>query len=1827
MQPPCLLRTPMRVTRAFMLLVFACALGGLLPSPAAFAQDPPAADERAVLVFSKTAAFRHSSIPAGIQAIRGLGDEHGFTVEATEDAGAFTTANLDRFDAVVWLSTTGDVLDASQQAAFEEYIRSGGGYAGVHAASDTEYTWSWYGGLVGSYFNGHPAIQSATVDVADGVHPSTSHLPERWQRTDEWYNFQSNPRGKVHVLATLDETSYAPGGGAMGNDHPIAWCHYYQGGRSWYTGMGHGDESFADPAFRQHLAGGILWAAGAVVNDCGGTVWNNFQKTVLDANVASPMGLEVAPDGRVIYIERAGQVRVIDPVTSTTKTALSMRVHDAQENGLLGIALDPDFAENGWLYLYYSPPSDTIPSPRQYLSRFTMVGDTIDPASEKVILHVPHQRDICCHSGGYLQFDKDGNLFISIGDDTSPGASDGFTPIDEQPGREAYDAQRSSANTNDLRGKLLRITPTDEGGYTIPTGNLFAPGQMGTRPEIYAMGFRNPFRFSVDQETGWVYLADYGPDANTGNPLRGTDGRVEWNLIKQPGNYGWPYCHGGAPFIDYDFATGQSGQAFDCQNPVNTSPNNTGLVNLPPAVEPTLWYGRETANPEIGRGGAPMAGPRYAFDPSIESDRQWPAYYDGSAIFYEWGQNKLYEFHLTGDGELYDTTPLLPSISVRRPHEMKFGRHDGAMYLIEWGSGFGGNNADAQVVRVDYSGGQVNPIAKIAATPISGANPLTVNFSSAGTSHPQGSPLTFAWDFGDGAGSTELNPTHTYTEEGNYTAILTVTDALGRTGTANVTISVGNTEPDVTIEWPARGGVFKFGDEIAYKVRVDDVEDGSTTTGAIDCGRVVVELILGHDDHGHPMQQQTGCEGTFIAEADGGHTDTDQITYAIEARYTDRGSPDGQVAPMRGSDLNVLQPSRKQAEHHDADGNIRREATADPLGGNLNVGFIQDNMALSFADVNLVNIDALRFRVAAPNSTSRIEVRKDSKTGPLLGLVNVPSTGGFQNWAYAEAPVVDPGGTFDLYLVFRGAGGYLLNLNWFDFVGEGLAGGPPPAVVPVAATDPATPDGNEGWFTSPVDLTVTAEGAPEYRVDFGAWTPYAAPVRFDHDGRFRIDYRTRVDGQATPAGSLELAIDLTDPETTASLEGLTSGQTFTGEVRATLAATDATSGLAQIQWRRAGDTSHQVYTGPLTLEQRDGPQTLEFRALDRAGNAEDWQSVTFRSPTGDKPQVTVDWPPSGGVVPASGWVPYRVDVGGREGVDCEDVTVRVLVDHAGHRHEAGRETGCSGDIKTALPEGHDVNDVRGWVLEAVYAADAGGEGTASLIRGEAEIQLQPARKQAEHHDPDPAVRTEAVRDELGGGLNVGFIRNGFMLAYSNVNLSGIDAMRFRLATSTIGGTLEIRKGSATGELLGSVAITGTGGFQSWRWFETPVTDPGGPFQMYLVFKATGTHYIANVNFFEFVGDGIVTNRSPIMDSVELSDGEPRTDDMLEAITEVHDDDGHAVDLSYRWLRDGTPISGATGPVLDLSVPGHGDRGDAISVEVTPGDVYGPGAARTSAAVTIVNSSPVIGSAEADPASAVEGAAVAFDATATDADGDPLSVSWAFGDGATSGAGLAVSHTYADGPGRYTATLTVTDSDDAADAAGVDVEVRNAAPVATAPADPRVQAGKPVALPLGAFTDPGADSPWSVTVDWGDGSPVGMPAARTATGSLGTAIHTYTTVDDAQYTVVVTVTDKDGGVGTATHTVRVDGVETQVETLADEIRDASLPATTARALLLKLDQFLGGYDSPDPAVRREACDQIEPFKALLKAKTTKGISRAQATRWSADADRIGALADC
>lgn len=236
--------------------LFLCFL--LLPScDRGIPPEPPPLPR--VLVFSKTVGFRHQSIPKGISAILSLASANRLEIDTTENSAAFNDANLAKYAAVVFLSTTGDVLDSTQQTAFQRFIREGGGFVGIHSAADTEYGWPWYGGLVGAYFQSHPAIQTAVIHRIDSGHPSTRGVPVVWTRTDEWYNFRSNPSASVTVLLRLDEATYS--GGTMGANHPISWCRLYDGGRTWYSALGHTEESFSEPDFLRHIGGGILWAA------------------------------------------------------------------------------------------------------------------------------------------------------------------------------------------------------------------------------------------------------------------------------------------------------------------------------------------------------------------------------------------------------------------------------------------------------------------------------------------------------------------------------------------------------------------------------------------------------------------------------------------------------------------------------------------------------------------------------------------------------------------------------------------------------------------------------------------------------------------------------------------------------------------------------------------------------------------------------------------------------------------------------------------------------------------------------------------------------------------------------------------------------------------------------------------------------------------------------------------------------------------------------------------------------------------------------------------------------------------------------------------------------------------------------------------------------------------------------------------------------------------------------------------------------------------------------------------------------------------------------
>ncbi|MFC6082693.1 carbohydrate-binding protein [Sphaerisporangium aureirubrum] len=777
---------------------------------------------------------------------------------------------------------------------------------------------------------------------------------------------------------------------------------------------------------------------------------SDYQQVTLatgGAELGEAMSLAVMPNRSVVHTARDGTVRVTD-AAGNTKVAGRLNVYTHDEEGLQGVAVDPGFATNRYVWLYYSPrlstPDGDAPvtgtqsqfdawKGELYLSRFTLRSDdTLDLSSEKIVMRVANDRGQCCHVGGDIDFDAAGNLYLTTGDDTNPFESSGYSPLDERTDRNPqYDAQRSSGNTNDLRGKLLRIKPQADGTYTIPSGNLFAPGTARTRPEIYAMGFRNPFRMSVDKPTGIVYLGDYGPDAGVTDGNRGPSGQVEFDRITAAGNYGWPYCTGtntsAETYNEWTFPSGPSQGKYNCAGgPANNSFRNTGLATLPAAKPSWIRYAGDAGSPpEFGSGSeSPMGGPVYRYNAGLSSAVKFPQSLDGRYFAGEYGRRWIKAIEVKTDGT-YGEISAFPWNGTQ-VMDMAFGP-DGALYVLDYGTG-GGNQA---LYRVEYIGGaNRNPIAKAAADKTSGRAPLAVNFSSAGSSDPEGGALTYSWNFGDGTTSTAANPAKTYTANGTFTATLTVRDPQGLTGTASVIVTVGNTAPVVTLAQPGDGQPFSFGDTVPFQVTGSDAEDG-----ALNCSRVSVTYFLGHDSHSHQITGKTGsCTGSITVPVDGEHDAAANLYGLFVASYTDAGG-------LTSTSIRTLQPRHRQAEHFTAQQGVQTADHGTAEGGRT-VGFTDDGDWISFQPYSLTAATRFTARVSSGGAGGRIEVRAGSATGTLLGTATVPVTGGWDTFADVTANLTAmPSGTSALYFVFRGVTG---QGNLFDldaFTVDAASGG------------------------------------------------------------------------------------------------------------------------------------------------------------------------------------------------------------------------------------------------------------------------------------------------------------------------------------------------------------------------------------------------------------------------------------------------------------------------------------------------------------------------------------------------------------------------------------------------------------------------------------------------------------------------------------------------------------------------------------------------------------------------------------------------------------------
>ncbi|MET0133333.1 MAG: ThuA domain-containing protein [Kibdelosporangium sp.] len=749
-----------------------------------------------------------------------------------------------------------------------------------------------------------PSVNQSVVNILDRNHPANAGLPLNITRSDRWYNWDPSPVGTVHTIAQVEERHYNPGPGANGPFHPVSWCRDFEGGRSFYTGMGHTEGSYGEAEFRSHLSGALKWTTGIVRGDCKATIASNYKIERLTARnqpgqldqIGESHGLTIAPDGTVFYVGKAacpsgpiepwtdpkvglgcGTIHQWKPDTKQVKLLATLPVMGNRgsgselvknEEGLLGIVPDPQFAQNGHIFVYWMP-HESVDREKQTgkrtVSRLTYdkATQTIDLATRKDLLQWEVQQHSCCHAGGGMAFDAKGNLYVGSGDSNSSEGSSGYSGNNwtaDFQGLSYQDARRTAGNTNDLNGKIVRIHPEADGTYTIPQGNLFPPGTEKTRPEIYVMGVRNIARLQIDPVTQWLTAGWVGPDASSPNPQLGPAKYETATIITSAGNQGWPYCMGNRqPYRDRSNtdATVLTGW-YDCNNLKNNSPRNTGLVDLPPVRDNMIWYSPDGGGPVFparpdgsgiptynaadatytqpylrGGGQAIMSGPTYHHElVDKNSGVAWPEYWDDKWFIGD-QSNEANRVAVTVDPAGVPTAQppafaetlraIIPSGSgdnrLQQWMDAKFGP-DGALYLLDYGGGFFSLTTNQKLIRISYTGGAKTPTPAASSVAVQN-KALTYGFNGS-----KSGGVSYRWDFGDGASSTEANPRHTYAKVGTYNAKLTVTYADGEVAVVPTVVNVGCAVPD------SRGTVW-LGDTDSG-VTNDQVGGGCTINDLLD---------------------------------------------------------------------------------------------------------------------------------------------------------------------------------------------------------------------------------------------------------------------------------------------------------------------------------------------------------------------------------------------------------------------------------------------------------------------------------------------------------------------------------------------------------------------------------------------------------------------------------------------------------------------------------------------------------------------------------------------------------------------------------------------------------------------------------------------------------------------------------------------------------------------------------------------------------------------------------------------------------------------------------
>jgi cytochrome c len=570
---------------------------------------------------------------------------------------------------------------------------------------------------------------------------------------------------------------------------------------------------------------------------------NRFTPVVLtpEASLDEPMMFQVLKDGTALIIERKGGFKKFDPTTKTVSLIASIPVYSDNEQGLIGLAVDPGFEENHWVYIQYAPVDKSV----FRLERYELLNNQLVKGSGKTLLEIPVDREHTNHTGGGMTWDANGNLYLTVGNNTANGL---LAQTDERPGRESYDDQRGASNTNDLRGKILRIHPEPDGTYSIPKGNLFPPGTDKTRPEIYTMGHRNVWRVSVDSKTGWIYWGEIGPDQDQDTET-GPRGYDEQNQAKGPGFFGWPYfIADNQPIPKYDYVHNHTGMKLDPKKPVNTSPNNTGLTELPPAQPALIYYPYAASEkfPLVGSSSrCAIGGPVYHRADFDDPERAFPAYYENKWLIADYSRFWIMAVTLDKNGHYVAMERFAPDYHPVQPLDTKFGP-DGDFYVLEYGSNPSRSAQESKLVRIEYHGGNRKPVVVASAAKKGGSVPFTTTLSAAGTKDYDNDELTYDWEVVSHDGSTRMlsgfEPVVTFDKPGIYDAILTVKDGEGESNQATVQIIAGNEPPVIGLEYDGNHTFFFDNNSIHYRVSVSDKEDGTLISGKISPKAVAVSM-------------------------------------------------------------------------------------------------------------------------------------------------------------------------------------------------------------------------------------------------------------------------------------------------------------------------------------------------------------------------------------------------------------------------------------------------------------------------------------------------------------------------------------------------------------------------------------------------------------------------------------------------------------------------------------------------------------------------------------------------------------------------------------------------------------------------------------------------------------------------------------------------------------------------------------------------------------------------------------------------------------------------